>query len=87
MEERKVRVAQRVAHIVFLFGADANSVYNAFDWIYNILSQLEEIVGLAEAVLDVFTVIEEWNDGDYFEAGLFTGKGIVGLFFTVWALI
>jgi len=67
--------------------ADENSVYNAFDWVRRILGELEEILGLLETVVDVFTIISEWNDGDYFEAGLFTGKGAVNAFFTIWAIV
>ena len=70
-----------------LVAADADSVYNVFDWIYRILGEMNEIIGLVEAVLDVFTIISEWNDGDYFEAGLFTGKGAVNIFFVIWALV
>ena len=51
------------------------------------MGELEEIIGLIEVVLDTYTVYNEWNDGDYFEAGLFTGKGIVNAYFTIDGLI
>ena len=53
-EVRLSQIALRASPWVM---ADADSVYTAFDWVYRILGELNEIVGLIEAVLDVFTVI------------------------------
>jgi len=55
--------------------------------LYDVVGELEEIIGLVEVVLDIYTIYGEWNDGDYFEAGLFAGKGIVSAYFTVDGLI
>ena len=30
---------------------------------------------------DSSTVYEEWSDADYFEAGLYSGKGVVNAYF------
>ena len=44
-------------------------------------------MGLLEIFMDSNTIYSEWNDGDYFESGLYTGKGVVGSFFTLYGII
>ena len=73
--------------IVVRQDADPQTIYNVFDFLYRVVGELDEIIGLIEVVLDIYTIYGEWNDGDYFEAGLFTGKGIVNAYFTIDGLI
>jgi len=62
-------------------------INDVFDILYNILGDLEEIVGVFEIVIDSTTVYDEWIDGDYFESGLYAGKGVVNAYFVVYGLI
>ena len=48
---------------------------------------MEEIVGVVQIYGDSAVVYEEWDDGDYFEAGLFAGKGLVGGYFSAEGVI
>ncbi len=62
-------------------------IYDVFDTLYNVLGDVEEIIGLLEVVIDVQTVYDEFIDCDYFESGLYGGKGVVNAFYTAYAII
>ena len=51
------------------------------------MGDLEELVSVFEIVVDTTTIFDEWNDGDYLEAGLYAGKGSVNAFYTIYGLI
>lgn len=43
---------------------------------------MQEMIGLFEIFIDSKTIYQEWSSGDYFEAGLYTGKGVINAYFT-----
>ena len=53
---------------------------------YSLIGDLEEIIMLFEIYIDSNTVYSELADSDYFEAGLYTGKGLVNAYFTGYAI-
>lgn len=48
---------------------------------------MQEILSLLEIYIDSKTIYNEWIAGDYFEAGLYTGKNGINTFFTAYAII
>ena len=57
------------------------------DLLINIFGDAQEAIGLLEMVMDSETIYSEWQDGDYFEAGLYTGKGITNAGYTIYGII
>ena len=55
-----------------------------FDVLYKIRGDIEEVMGLIEILNDTETVYDEWTDGDYLEAGLYTGKGVINAYFVIY---
>lgn len=53
----------------------------------SILGDADEAIAIAEIVIDTDTIQSEWEDGDYFEAGLYSGKGSVNAAYTLYATI
>lgn len=52
----------------------------------DILGDFQEAVGLLEAVADMSTVNQEIAQGAWFNAGVFAGKGLVGIIFTAYQI-
>ena len=57
------------------------------DLLIGILGDAQEALGLIEIVMDTTTVQSEWNQGDYFEAGLYAGKGVINAAYTLYGII
>ena len=51
-----------------------------------IVGDFQEFLSLAEIMIDTRTIYSEWRSGDYFEAGLYTGKAVVNAFFTGYSI-
>lgn len=52
-----------------------------------IIGDAQEALALAEIYMDSTTVQSEWASGDYFEAGLYSGKGVVNAGYTFYGII
>jgi hypothetical protein len=52
-----------------------------------LLGDADEAVAVLEIIIDSDTIQSEWEDGDYFEAGLYAGKGSVNAAYTFYGII
>ena len=64
-----------------------SSIYNIIQQYIYLFGDLQNVIGLFEIVIDSQTIYNEWLAQDYFEAGLFTGKGVANAYFTMFAII
>jgi hypothetical protein len=55
--------------------------------VFGIVGDAQEFLNLAEVLIDVTTIYTEWQSGDYFEAGLYLGKGVVNCFFSLYKIV
>eukprot|EP00347_Sterkiella_histriomuscorum_P012089 403369934 len=81
---------QSQSHTIFinkLQQTNAQDLQGIIEILIQILGDAQEAIGLAEIVIDTATVQAEWEDGDYFEAGLYAGKGVVNAGYTFYGII
>ncbi len=50
------------------------------------MGDFQEVLGLAEILIDSKTIYDEWYSGDFFEAGLYAGKAAVNTYFTGYSI-
>ena len=60
---------------------------DVIETLINLLGDLNEAIGVLEIYMDSRSAQGEWEQGDYFESGLFTGKGVVNAGFTIYGII
>ena len=63
-----------------------SDISDIIDLLINILGDTSDAIGLLETFIDSQTVLSEWEDGDYFEAGLYAGKGVTNAGYTIYGI-
>ena len=53
----------------------------------NIVGDFQEVLGLIQVFVDAKTVYSEWLAGDYFESGLYLGKGLLNAGFSIYNIV
>lgn len=66
---------------------NSDNLSDIMDLLIGILGDAQEALGIVEIVMDTTTVQSEWTQGDYFEAGLYAGKGVVNTGYTLYGII
>ena len=64
-----------------------NDVQDILAALMQIVGNTQNLLGLITTFIDSKTIYNAWISGDYFSAGLYTGKGIVGVYFTGYSII
>ena len=62
-------------------------ISDIFNNLYLVLGDVNQVLGILQVAIDARTIYNEWIAGDYFEGGLFLGKGTVNLYYSVYAIV
>ncbi|CDW85990.1 UNKNOWN [Stylonychia lemnae] len=83
----KKNIQQKANHSKFSIVKAESDASDLIGLLIQVLGDVQEAMGLLEIFIDSQTIYSEWQDGDYFEAGLYTGKGVTNAAYTFYGII